>query len=549
MFLIVFLISSVISIPELIFSGDDHPKPGLGINLGPIDYGMSQWVFVNKFKHANEWLPVSTNIDWKLYRRSGAFETTWSEDGYPIEFDHKPAGNTFYGYMTSFGTDGNYPNGQYIASFDGTGNITLLGDAIDIKFFESNKVEFFVNESTTSGIILIVTKPNITNIDVRLKEDEFNTETFDKKYLQIISIFDALRFSEWMVGRQGKRISDANKDWSTRRPVTFYTQFGQKMVSIEFVIELSNLLKKDIWLSIPSEASYDNIVKIAEYVYENLNNETKLIYVEQSSNKGFNNNNRTLQMNLIDAWKQVFGNDTRIKYVLSTWQYYYFDNTLSFYKEKDLSNFDLYSIAGDIGYGVEFNSNGFDIKKAENYTIETILGILKQKIFLDEANAVFQAQRSKTKLNLSTVGYNVGFLVHAPGFALRWRKENNSHLEQNLEDLIIDSLRQPIIEDLLLDFFERWWKSGGGIMFLKSIVRKIDRCPNGGGLCGYQSIMEHLNQDPMSVPMYRAAVKWLNGERSNLSFTSDDEPRPNKINCTNCKWGICHQVIYFFFSI
>lgn len=34
------------------FSGDDQPRPGIGINLGWITSDMDQWVFTNKFKHA-----------------------------------------------------------------------------------------------------------------------------------------------------------------------------------------------------------------------------------------------------------------------------------------------------------------------------------------------------------------------------------------------------------------------------------------------------------------------------------------------------------------
>jgi hypothetical protein len=34
------------------FSGDDQPRPGLGINVGWITPDMDQWVFTNKFKHA-----------------------------------------------------------------------------------------------------------------------------------------------------------------------------------------------------------------------------------------------------------------------------------------------------------------------------------------------------------------------------------------------------------------------------------------------------------------------------------------------------------------
>ena len=73
-----------------------------------------------------------------------------------------------------------------------------------------------------------------------------------------------------------------------RRPKTFYTQVGQNMVSIEFMIELANLLNKDIWLSIPSSASPNYTLKMAQYVKDNLINQSSLIYVEQSSDKSIN---------------------------------------------------------------------------------------------------------------------------------------------------------------------------------------------------------------------------------------------------------------------
>jgi hypothetical protein len=36
---------------QLLFTGDDQKRTDLGVNLGPIDYSMPQWVFTNKFKH------------------------------------------------------------------------------------------------------------------------------------------------------------------------------------------------------------------------------------------------------------------------------------------------------------------------------------------------------------------------------------------------------------------------------------------------------------------------------------------------------------------
>ena len=66
------------------------------------------------------------------------------------------------------------------------------------------------------------------------------------------------------------------------------------------MIELANFLSnKDIWLSIPSAASRNHIIQMATYVKANLKNKTCTIYIEQSSNKQWAQNNRTLELNLV----------------------------------------------------------------------------------------------------------------------------------------------------------------------------------------------------------------------------------------------------------
>lgn len=268
--------------PPLLFTGENQARPGLGINLGLVDSGMAQWVFTNKFKHAKEWRPCGSNNDWANYSWTSAFNTSWSEDGYPLTFNHNPYVNSRQGYQTELGTYGTYPTGDYVVTYLGTGNITLLGDATNVRMINSNKFEFTVSLPSKKGIILIITKPNVTNIDLREKIEETSTQTFGTKFIDAIKIFGALRFSSWMV-----RSSNADKEWSTRRLPSYYTQVGQQMISIEYIVELANVLSKDIWLSIPSSASQDYIVKIAEYVKLNLVSNTSLIYVEQSSDKGF----------------------------------------------------------------------------------------------------------------------------------------------------------------------------------------------------------------------------------------------------------------------
>ncbi len=118
------------------------------------------------------------------------------------------------------------------------------------------------------------------------------------------------------------------------------------MVSIEYIVEITNLLKKDIWLSIPQEANADYIKNLAEFVRNSLTNETT-IYLEESTNIGFKQNNRTATMQLVSIWKNVFsGNETapRIKYILSTLDPAYFDSVLSYFTQDDLNEFDAFSV-------------------------------------------------------------------------------------------------------------------------------------------------------------------------------------------------------------
>ena len=56
---------------KLLFTGKNQKRPGLGINVGTITSGMSQWVFTNKFKHADVWRPVSSGNRWLTFSMAG----------------------------------------------------------------------------------------------------------------------------------------------------------------------------------------------------------------------------------------------------------------------------------------------------------------------------------------------------------------------------------------------------------------------------------------------------------------------------------------------
>ena len=99
---------------QLLYTGDNQTRPGLGINAGTITSGMSQWVFTNKFKHASPWRPVSSGNSWLSWSFAGAIATTWDSNGYPFNFTYKGQWGGNLGYMAQLGTDGVYPKGNYV---------------------------------------------------------------------------------------------------------------------------------------------------------------------------------------------------------------------------------------------------------------------------------------------------------------------------------------------------------------------------------------------------------------------------------------------------
>ena len=76
-----------------------------------------------------------------------------------------------------------------------------------------------MNQATQSGIVVVITRPNTTNIDLREASEVDSTATFGANFTNTIKKFQVLRFSSWAIGRE----ADANSfglyndsEWETR---------------------------------------------------------------------------------------------------------------------------------------------------------------------------------------------------------------------------------------------------------------------------------------------------------------------------------------------
>jgi len=340
--------------------------------------------------------------------------------------------------------------------------VKLFGDAVLIQIIDSNHLAFSVVNATTAGIVIVISKPDTFDIDVRLAADVGYESTFSRDYLQSVEKFNAIRFSPWMVKRRGNTVR--NGDWSTRRPVNFYTQVGQKMVSLEYILELANILQKPIWLSMPEEASHEFIQKTAEFFRDNLRNVSE-VYVEESTDIGWQQNNKTATMLAVTTWKNVFANTTtvQLKCVLTTLDPAYFDQTLTYFTADDLSLFDAFAVPVKLGRLLPFLGGNYDVLQTVNMTENDMADVIQQEILQqDEIDLIYLIQRVVYKLNKPLIGYDCGFRVRAPGFGNRFFKRQYVTEEQRLEDLIIRTWSLKAVEDMYLDFFMRWYKMGGG---------------------------------------------------------------------------------------
>ena len=172
------------------------------------------------------------------------------------------------------------------------------------------------------------------------------------------------------------------------------------------MVELGNVLQKDIWISVPSTVNENFIRMLAIYVKQNFVSNTSIIYLEQSSDKDFTGNNKTLEFELMRIWKTV--NDTRVKNVIATSFRGFFNNPLQ-YTTKDYEHFDYYAVSGAIASNVPFASQSYDVSLTANYTTDDIIDIIRQQIYLDEIDLIYMIQLAATMVKRPLIAYDVGF--------------------------------------------------------------------------------------------------------------------------------------------
>ena len=479
----------------------------LGMNLAGISSWSQGYAFVDVFKSSRSWISQLPGQPWG---EGGAIATDangWVTLLAPNQYVETPM------------LDGvaDRPSGTYTLLFDGEGTFEFWGDASFLSQPEPGQILVNV-ASGTGGIWLRITDtdPNgngdyLRNIRLIMPgfENTYQTEPFHPDFLALWQDFKVLRFMDWQHTNNNPSVT-----WSDRNTPDYHTQSRDVGVALEYCIQLANTLQADAWFCLPHGADDNYITQFATMVYNDLDPNLR-VYVEYSNevwNGQFDQytyaGDQGLALGLaanhweavplyysqrsveiFNIFETVFGGTSRLERTLA-WQ-----NVNVWGAAQVMDYNDAYLSADALSIAPYFGGYLGDPNtqtEVTNMTIDELLDWCEAHI-AETMDGVRQQAESANSRGLRLTAYEGG--QHLVGYL---GAENNTQLEA----LFIAANRDPRMQDLYLDYFNRW-KDAGGEMF--AVFSSMGQ-PSKWGSWG---ILENYGEAPMSKPKYAAVKQFM----------------------------------------
>ena len=454
-------------------------KPNLGANVnGFSDYSQDR-VFNNVFK---------TN-------RGLSNSTTEPYNGIPPTVDANGWATQDFGVVVMVGMDSTM-GGVYKIKFNGQATMNPLASGFTVQ----NQVYIASTNITTADLVYSTAIQNgeqmmigftntnfgggikgVKNIEIWKPGIAVGGDTFSQKFIDHIKRFSTIRYMDW-------HATNNNTDslWADRTRLTSITQSTDHGVAWEYIIEMANILKKDVWINIPHKANDEYVTELAKLfklkldpsinIYTEYSNEVwnwqfeqatwnlNQAKIEGNANGVINfdnvNDNNTWHYRRIanrgkqisDIFRSVFGNSammTRIRPIYAV-QIAWFDvgqRGLEFIKN-------YYGSPSQYFYGIA-GAPYFNTALADQTTTATrqdIFNALNSDInntFSGLSNTLEQYKASATYYNLHLVCYEGGPDTFGP---------NNIQAK-------LDASRDPQMKQLCMDYLNKWYAYGAGELF------------------------------------------------------------------------------------
>ena len=449
----------------------------IGINLSPVADFSTEFAFVDAFKQSRNW--ISHNAD-----GSGDWDTgitiPTDDNGYPLSIPYNDGTNPpqCVRALVLWDLVEPFPAGEYRLIVEGEGQVSLefgatgtyscpVDTLVSISGAAAVRINTSLSDNPISNIRLI--RPNYIN--------EPDAQTFTNEFLEFLSDFQVIRFMDWM-----QTNNSPVEEWDDRTLANANTQTFNTGVAYEYIVELANLLEKDIWINIPHRASDDYVQQFAAFLENNLNGESR-IYLEYSNelwNGIFEQTSyASAEGNALGfsgpSWEQGW------KYTAyrSAQVFQLFESTLS--DDERLVRIIPSQSANSwlseqlIGYfndplynpeGIEANALAIAPYFASNVANEIVADDEVSSISIEEV-----VERMAASLTSATAEMDANKLVAESAGLELVAYEGGQHLlgtggNENIDELtqkLTAANHHPDLEAVYCDYFDSWYEAGGGL--------------------------------------------------------------------------------------
>lgn len=299
----------------------------VGVNLSGPAYWTQERALKDYMKRSGRWVTFTATgpSPWETNTHR---EMPTDDDGYPtvIPYPSSLGPQAVRGVISANGHM--QPSLDYVLLYDGEGSLQMAG-GIENVAYQAGRITFRVRAGYRDNIWFHITAStqgnHVRNIRILKTSDEttYLSQPFDLNFIERLRPFKAIRFLDWNGANDARPLNT----WADRTRPTRYSQAADAPsgVAFEYIVQLANMLDKDIWLTVPHLASDAFLQDMAAYFRDQLEPE-RTIYLEYSNevwnwmfsqahwvnNNGPNNLNYARKyaeraVHLFDIWMSVFG--------------------------------------------------------------------------------------------------------------------------------------------------------------------------------------------------------------------------------------------------
>jgi len=511
------------------------PASAIGTNLNSINDWSPEWVFVDRMKNARAW--IVSNADGSGPWSSGV-TVPMDAFGYPLQIPYDPdgAGPVAPQTVKTFlflDIGAHYPRGAYTLIFDGSGEVNLRFDASGTfsQTQSGSRHTVQIPNPSNSGVLLTITRSDSANPIRNIRfimpgfENTYQTQPFHPLYLSYLKPFSVLRFMDW------EETNDSPlQRWADRTTPSHMSQARPQGVALEHIIDLCNTANKDCWLTIPHLADDNYIRQFATLVHDRLNSNLK-VYIEYSNevwnpqfiqyiwvkdNSPFQSNPvhyrryARLSQNVFTIFRSVFSdNSTRVVRVLSG------QVTNIWHLQEALKEIngetDAIAIAPYVGVfndGLNAQTTSAEILKRmraviKDYRIPELIG------YKDPQGREIQGYKSLAdQYKIRLIAYEGGqHLLPTPAGS-----------EPPYLGPLIAVQRDPDMYNVYREMLQAFFGNGGDLFMQFNLMSPWNKW-------GMWGALEWMDEDPLSLPKYRALAEWAGSPSSSLPLPPACSPR------------------------